>query len=81
MTTRIRTLVAQGRRGEAIEQYLQVLRDHPRDADAHFYLGVALAADGKMTSAREQFQEALRIDPSHEEARRALAGAGGLESR
>jgi tetratricopeptide (TPR) repeat protein len=76
-----RALVAQGRSGEAIEQYLQVLRDHPRDADAHFYLGVALAADGRMPSAREHFQEALRIDPTYEEARRALAAAGGGESR
>ncbi len=72
-----RALLAQGRRGEAIEQYLQVLRDHPRDADAHFYLGVAFAADGRATSAREHLQEALRIDPSLEEARRALAGVGG----
>jgi tetratricopeptide (TPR) repeat protein len=76
-----RALLAQGRRGEAIEQYLQVLRDHPLDADAHFYLGVAFAADGRTTSAREHLQEALRIDPSHEEARRALAGVGGQESR
>jgi hypothetical protein len=34
-----------------------------------------------MPAAREHLKEALRIDPGHEEARRALAAAGAGASR
>jgi tetratricopeptide (TPR) repeat protein len=40
-----------------------VVRDHPRDARAQFYLGQALQRGGRIREAALAYQEAARLDP------------------
>ena len=47
----------------------------PDDPAAHNNLGAALILRGDVASAIDQFEEALRIAPGHERARRNLAAA------
>ncbi len=47
----------------------------PGDAAAHNHLGVALLLRGDVGPAIEHFEQALRLDPGHEKARRNLAAA------
>jgi TolA-binding protein len=49
------------------------LRDYPKSANAHFQLGRAYRAAEQEREAIEEFQAALRIDPSHKQATEALA--------
>lgn len=47
--------------------------DHPDAADSAFGLGRAYAAAKRIPEARAQFQRALKLDPGHARATRALA--------
>lgn len=51
------------------------VRDNPKDAQAAFYLGVALEGTGDAKSAVEQYRKALAIDPKLVEASANLSGA------
>jgi tetratricopeptide (TPR) repeat protein len=48
---------------------------NPDAAEAHYNLGVALAAKGRTEEAIHHFQEALRLKPYFAEARDNLARA------
>jgi tetratricopeptide (TPR) repeat protein len=45
--------------------YREVLRLNPRQAEAHFYYGVAAVRQGDKEKAERSFQQALEIDPRH----------------
>ena len=55
---------------EAVEEFTQVVRFDPANANAHNDLGAALFQLGDYEKAAEQFNEALRIDPSYVYARK-----------
>jgi protein O-GlcNAc transferase len=47
----------------------------PNSIEAHNNLGIALASQGKLEDAIDQFQQALRLRPDFEDARRNLGSA------
>ena len=63
---------SQGRLGAAVDSYRELVALEPANADLHSNLGILLARLGDLRSAIKQFEAALRIDPSHEAARRNL---------
>jgi tetratricopeptide (TPR) repeat protein len=63
------TLAARGHSEEA----LTLLERASGPAAAHLNLGYVLAASGETESARKQFEQAVRIDPSLARAKQALA--------
>ncbi len=46
--------------------------EHRTSAAAQYNLGVACEADGDLVEAREHYSEALRLDPKHQDALKAL---------
>jgi protein O-mannosyl-transferase len=60
---------------KAADQARRSLQYEPRSADGHNLLGAALASEGQLEQAVEEFQAALRIDPQHQQARNNLAHA------
>jgi Flp pilus assembly protein TadD len=54
-------LATQKKWAEAIALYEQVLQRRPDYAEARNNLGVALAGQGKLAEARQQFQQALTL--------------------
>lgn len=50
---------------KAITLLEQAVADHPRSADAHFYLGTAYVADKNLPKARRQLETALTLDPTY----------------
>jgi tetratricopeptide (TPR) repeat protein len=57
-----------GQMREALFHFEEVLRLKPDDPDAHFNLGVARAADGKLVEARTHFERALAARPESADA-------------
>ena len=47
----------------------------PGSVEAHNNLGIALASQGNLDDAIDQFQQALTLRPDFEDARRNLASA------
>ncbi|MGK0172083.1 MAG: putative PEP-CTERM system TPR-repeat lipoprotein, partial [Gammaproteobacteria bacterium] len=64
-----------GRIGKGIAQAKAAIRRAPDDPLAHFLYGVLLAASKDAEGARNAFDEALRLDPSHLWTRLHLARA------
>jgi Flp pilus assembly protein TadD len=60
---------------EAEAEARAILAVDSRNPEAHNLLGVALASQGKIAEAREQFADAVRLEPSYENARNNLARA------
>jgi Flp pilus assembly protein TadD len=56
----------------AIDNLKLVVRDEPRNADAHDWLGHAYAALAQRDLARRHLREAIRLDPRHARAHRHL---------
>jgi len=56
----------------AVGAFQAALRIRPNIASIHYNLGVACQADGLPEMAREQFQQALKLDPSYHKADEAL---------
>ena len=48
------------------------MRLQPGSEQAHLYLGIALAATGRGVEGAAHLNEALRINPNNDAARRAL---------
>ena len=49
----------------AIDNLKLVIKDEPRNADAHDWLGFAYARSGDRALAAKHFHEALKLDPKH----------------
>jgi tetratricopeptide (TPR) repeat protein len=62
-----------GRFRQAEADARALLTFHPALAEGHNLLGVALANQQRFDAARQEFMEALRIDPDHRDAQRNMA--------
>jgi Flp pilus assembly protein TadD/mono/diheme cytochrome c family protein len=62
----------EGRLSAAAASYRELVTLRPGDADLRNNLGILLARSGDLKSAAEQFEAALRANPSHQTARRNL---------
>jgi tetratricopeptide (TPR) repeat protein len=60
---RLRELIATQSLLRGFRQHLRTLMLNPRDADAHFQLGLLHFRSGHMETARGYFEQALSIDP------------------
>jgi tetratricopeptide (TPR) repeat protein len=69
---RARARAEQGRLDEALVDPREALRLVPGDPDDHYDLGVLLYRKGQSAEAVQQFEAALKLDPSHALARQAL---------
>ena len=58
------TSIGLSRLGEAEEQLLQVLRDHPNSPEAHYNLGLALLGQDEDERARKSFEQAIQLRPN-----------------
>jgi tetratricopeptide (TPR) repeat protein len=61
-----------GRITDAEAQYLAILENNAENVEAHFQLGELYAAGGDITRSRAEWRRAVRIDPTHREARARL---------
>lgn len=68
-----RLWLAKNNADEAIPILQGVVRDDPRFAGAHHFLGVAFMRKRQMTQARGAFAEAVKVNPALPESRTALA--------
>jgi tetratricopeptide (TPR) repeat protein len=58
---------------KAVPLLRDVLMGRPGDADINYFLGTALAKSGELQEGRKYLQETLRLNPSHENAKKALS--------
>jgi predicted Zn-dependent protease len=72
MEVLIRILLKRGRGGEAIPFAKRIVEKRPRRAPYRLLYGDVLAAIGQQSSAEEQWQEALSIEPNSSAAKRRL---------
>jgi tetratricopeptide (TPR) repeat protein len=70
-------LAKMNRRQDAIAHYRQSIAVQPDYLDGHISLGAALAADGKIADAKNEFLDALRLDPGNKAARAYLGQMNG----
>jgi len=66
-----------GRPADAIPQLEYFLERKPNVVDGWCYLGIACVQTTRIEAARACFRRALRIDPTHPQARHAIALLGG----
>ena len=66
-------LYRSGQVGEALDVARAAVNAAPRSAQAHHLLGLALSAAGSVQLAYGELSEAVRLDPMHRPASRALA--------
>ncbi len=67
-------LLEQEQFDQAGQQFRTILEESPGSADAHYYLGQTYLQRGDRERARFEWREAIRLDPRHEAALRALRG-------
>jgi tetratricopeptide (TPR) repeat protein len=67
-----RVLLARGK-SEATTILQTVLKDEPRSAQAHHYMGVAYGQQGDWSQAKREFAEAIKLAPTMVEPRNAMA--------
>jgi tetratricopeptide (TPR) repeat protein len=77
------TFALDGRRDEAVWQFMEALRMWPAFPEAHISLGAVLASEGRLPEAVAHYEIALRINPrlakAHNNMGEALAGQGSPE--
>ena len=66
-------LAAAGNHQQALQCYREALAFRPDDAELHTNLGIELARVGQRSEARQQLQDALRINPNSDLVKKALA--------
>jgi Flp pilus assembly protein TadD len=78
--------IRSGQYGQAIETLRAAIRNDPNNGLPHYYLGLALDANGNRPQAQGELQEAVRLRPDLTDGYRALAAtalragdADGLE--
>jgi tetratricopeptide (TPR) repeat protein len=54
---------------DAISQYLAIIEESGENAEAHYRLGEIYASMGDITRSRFEWRTAIRIDPTHKQAR------------
>lgn len=64
-----------GQFSDAEAAYRKCIAADPRDAQSHYFLGLALTAEDRSTDAVAAFNEALNLDPGLTEARAGRAAA------
>ena len=74
-------LLRQNRLEEAVDQFREVVRQAPQDAEARLSLGATLARLGELQAAAESIQVAIQLDPQLAEARRNLGMVYEQQSR
>lgn len=62
---------------DAKDVYLRAIARHPENPDHHYYLGRIYQLTGQTTLARQAYEEALEIDPSHTATLNALSVING----
>lgn len=70
--------VAAGRPDDAIQIYLELFRQNPRDIEVLAALGQICQAVGRPDEARTFYQRALEIEPWNRDLREALQGLGSF---
>ena len=61
-------LVHQGKFPDALKMLRQALKQNPKSAEAHNYLGFVLGRGGDLSGAIAEFEKALSLDPKYAEA-------------
>src|SRR5690348_5925268 len=69
-----RIRLAKGNPDEAISLLQGAIKDEPKFARAHHFLGIAFLQKRQMAQARGAFAEALKLNPNESNSRTALAG-------
>ena len=73
-----------GQADQAIAVYQRLLKQNPKSADAHNWLGVAYLQKNKLTEAEAEFRQAIRLKPDYVRAYNnlgsTLAQAGDIEA-
>ncbi len=64
-----------GEMDKAVQAYRRAVESAPRDALAHYKLGVALGRINKYGEAIQQLEEAVKLEPANVRFERTLAGA------
>jgi predicted Zn-dependent protease len=59
------SLIETGEVAEGVSQVASFLKTSATDAEAHYYLGVALRLQNSAEEAQKQFGEALRLEPNN----------------
>lgn len=72
--------ILSGHSDEALSILRQLLQVRPNDADAHYILAGAFHRLGRMPEAIEEYEEALRLNPLHKQAKHDLAAARTLHN-
>jgi Flp pilus assembly protein TadD len=67
------TLVNQGKVGEALQSYRELIALHPKDAVHHLQIAEVLLAAGLGEAARAEAQSAVKLDPTSAFAEKTLA--------
>ena len=66
------TLPKAGKPDEAVENYRRVIAALPEDPLPHVRVGELFLRLGKAADARQQFEQALALDPANESAKEGL---------
>lgn len=69
------------RTGEAVKVAADYAAKHPKDSGAHLLYGTALVVDGKRDQAREQYNEAVKLDPKNVAALLSLGSLDTLDRK
>jgi len=72
-----RALLAQGRTSEALPYFQQAVTLDGKVWDYHYWLAVAYEENGNIPAAREEYQQALRLNHGSTEAKMRLASLEG----
>ena len=63
----------QGKVAEAKQMFAKVVELDPKNADAHYYYGMALVNEGKLPDAKKELEEYLKLAPTGDNAATAKA--------